>query len=108
MHHITALRPWHAFLERNISIRGLPHNQFHLDTTNDSADVAMLELGAIIDTARAWINENRIPPLDPTKARADIEECLQQVTNIVETVVSTTLRNVLRTMWKESKSSGTL
>lgn len=109
-YNITSLEPWNAISDslRNTSGRGFYTSTFTWPPVNGTADGAMLELGPIINTARAWVNGNQLPPLDPTNARADIRDYLQQGSNKVEIVVSTTLSNVLRTMWKDIRSSGTL
>lgn len=109
-HHLTHLQPWNAISDslRNTSGRGFYSTTFEWPPVNGSADGAMLDLGAITNTARVWINEHQIPPLDPTHAIADIGDCLTHGTNHVQVVVSTTLGNVLRPVYHQVKSSGTL
>jgi hypothetical protein len=55
-----------------------------------------------------WINGQRLPPLDPTHAVADISKFLREGENEVVVVVATTLGNAVRTVWGELRSSGTL
>lgn len=109
-HKITSLKPWNAISDdlRNVSGRGFYSTSFDWPPVNGSADGAMLYMGAIVNTARAWVNGNQLPPLDPTNATADIGDFLMNGTNKVEIVVGTTLSNVMRKIWQDVKSSGTL
>jgi len=108
-YHLNNLTAWNDISDslRNISGRGFYSTTFTWPPQNGSADGAMLSLGAIFHTARAWVNGHQLPPLDPTDAFADIGDCLVSGTNNVEIVVSTTLGNVLRPIYKEIVSSGT-
>lgn len=109
-YNITSLRPWNAISDelRNVSGRGFYSTSFDWPPTNGTADGGMLHLGAIVNTARAWVNGHQVPPLDPTNATADVGAFLVDGTNDVEIAVGTTLSNVLRTIWQDVKSSGTL
>lgn len=109
-YNITGLQPWNAISDslRNVSGRGFYSTTFSWPPANGTADGAFIELGALSNTARAWVNGHQLPPLDPTDAKADIGDYLVDGDNKVEIVVGTTLSNVLRTIWTEVKSSGTL
>lgn len=106
---LTSLVAWNQISESltNTSGRGFYSTTFSWPPQNGSADGAALTLGAIYNTARIWVNQQRLPPLDPTNAIADIGPYLMNGTNDVEIVVSTTLGNALRPIYKESRSSGT-
>ncbi|KAI5370266.1 Putative Galactose-binding-like domain superfamily [Septoria linicola] len=107
---LTEIAPWNAISDslRNVSGRGFYSTTFTWPPSNGSADGAILELGAIMNTARAWVNGHQLPPLDPTDAKADIADCLVEGANVVEIVVSTTLGNALIPVHEQAKSSGTL
>ncbi|KAF2172380.1 hypothetical protein M409DRAFT_50088 [Zasmidium cellare ATCC 36951] len=109
-YNITSLQPWNAISDdlRNVSGRGFYSTSFTWPPANGRADGAVLHLGPIVNTARAWVNGHQVPPFDPTNATADIGSFLVNGTNEVEIVVATTLSNVLRTIWRDVKSSGTL
>ncbi|CAK1355414.1 hypothetical protein CB0940_00861 [Cercospora beticola] len=109
-YNVTRLEPWGTISEtlRNVSGRGIYTTTFEWPPSNGSADGAILNLGAIVNTAKAEINGQSLPPLDPTDARADLGEYLVDGTNTLEVVVTTTLGNVLRTVYEQVKSSGTL
>lgn len=109
-YYLTSLKPWNSISEslRNVSGRGFYSTSFKWPPVNGSADGAVLDLGAIINTARAWVNGNQLPPLDPTHAVADVGNFLVEGMNEIEVVVSTTLGNVLRPITQDIKSSGTL
>jgi hypothetical protein len=108
-YNITSLQPWNEISGSlaNTSGCGFYSTTFSWPPQNGSADGAVLDLGAVFHTARVWVNGNQLPPLDPTKAVADIGDYLVNGTNKVEVVVSTTLGNVLRPIYKEIISSGT-
>lgn len=108
-YNITSLQPWYNISDslRNVSGRGFYTTHFTWPPANGNSDGAMLSLGAIVHTARAWVNGHQLPPLDPTDAVADIGDFLVNGTNTVEIVVSTTLGNVLRPIYQEIRSSGT-
>lgn len=118
-HHLTRLEPWNQLSPslRNVSGRGYYHTTFpwppscssqnNSSATAVAADGAILDLGALNNAARAWVNGNPLPPLDPTHAVADIGEYLIDGANEVEVVIGTTLGNVLRPIYQEVVSSGT-
>lgn len=112
--NITSLQPWNAISDSlfNVSGRGFYTTTFTWppqDNPSSSApNSAVLDLGAIINTARAWVNGHQLPPLDPTHAEADISEFLKEGSNEVLVVVATTLGNAVRPHWSELRSSGTL
>ncbi|KAI7367075.1 hypothetical protein KC336_g21234, partial [Hortaea werneckii] len=118
-HHITRPEPWNQISDslRNVSGRGYYRTTFawppsssssQNDSTAAAADGAILDLGALNNAARAWVNGNQVPPLDPTHARADIGAYLVDGTdNEVEVVIGTTLGNVLRPIYQDVISSGT-
>lgn len=109
------LKPWNQISDslRNVSGRGFYSTGFMWPPTNTSgADVdasgAMLDLGVIANTARVWVNGAQLPPLDPTAARVDVGDYLQEGRNEVLIVVTTTLGNALVPFTEEIRSSGTL
>ncbi|RMY75379.1 hypothetical protein D0862_13944 [Hortaea werneckii] len=116
-HHLTRLEPWNQLSPslRNVSGKGYYHTTFPWppipsSQNNSSAavpDGAILDLGALTNAARAWVNGNQLPPLDPTHARTDIGPYLVEGANEVEVVIGTTLGNVLRPIYEELVSSGT-
>ncbi|KAH9845761.1 alpha-L-rhamnosidase [Teratosphaeria destructans] len=108
-YNITSLLPWSSLSPSlaNTSGRGFYTTTFTWPPADGDADGAVLSLGAIFHTARVWVNGQPLPPLDPTDAWADVGEALVEGTNEVEVVVSSTLGNVLRPIYKEIRSSGT-
>ena len=116
-HHLTDLQPWNQISDslRNVSGRGIYYTTFPWPPSSSqntssavaAADGAVLDLGALNNAARAWVNGNPLPPLDPTSARADIGAYLVEGTNEVEIVIGTTLGNVLRPIYQDVISSGT-
>ena len=114
-HQLNELIPWNQISDdlRNVSGRGFYTTSFTWPPSNTTgadtgASGAMLDLHAIVNTARVWVNGKQLPPLDPTAARADIGEYLQEGRNEVMIVVTTTLGNALIPFTDEVRSSGTL
>lgn len=107
---LPELQPWNTISESlfNVSGRGFYNTTFTWPLANEDAGGAVLDLGAIINTARVWVNGHQLPPLDPTHAVADISEHVKDGENEVLVVVATTLGNAVRPHWSELKSSGTL
>ena len=109
-HHLTHLVPWNQVSEslRNVSGRGFYNATFFWPPKDGTADGAMLRLGAIVHTARVWVNGHQLQPLDPTAGIADIAGCLVDGDNTIEVVVSTPLGNALRPIYQQSRTSGTV
>jgi len=113
-YQLPSLQPWNAISDSltNTSGRGFYNTTFTWPPAdcdaNDRGRHAILDLGAMSNTARAWVNDHQLPPLDPTHAAADISEYLQEGANEVRVVVATTLGNAVRPLWGELRSSGTL
>ena len=108
-YNLTTLVAWNEISPslQNVSGRGFYSTSFTWPPSNAAADGAMLSLGAIVHTARVWVNGQQLPPLDPTNAIADIGAFVVKGSNRVEIVVSTTLGNALRPWYHETISSGT-
>lgn len=107
---LSELQPWNTISDSlfNVSGRGFYNTTFSWPSAGTNATGAILDLGAIINTARAWVNGHQLPPLDPTHAVADISKFLEEGKNDVLVVVATTLGNAVRPYWGQLKSSGTL
>jgi len=110
-YHLPILQPWNAISSslNDTSGRGFYNTTFTWPPADcDSKRHAVLDLGALSNTARAWVNGHQLPPLDPTAAVADISGYLREGENDVRVVVATTLGNAVRPLWSELRSSGTL
>lgn len=107
---LAALEPWNAISDSlfNVSGRGFYNSSFTWPPASGHADGAMIDLGAVSNTARVWVNGHQLPPLDPTHAEADVSKFLVNRENKVEVVVATTLGNAVRPLWSQMRSSGTL
>jgi hypothetical protein len=110
-YHLPILQPWNAISSslNDTSGRGFYNTTFTWPPADcDSKRHAILDLGALSNTARVWLNDQQLPPLDPTAALADISGYLREGENEVRVVVATTLGNAVRPLWSELRSSGTL
>lgn len=108
---LPELKPWNAISDSlfNVSGRGFYNTTFTWPPAEGSdAEGALLDLGAVINTARVWVNGQQLPPLDPTHAVTDITRLLREGDNEVLIVVATTLGNAVRPHWSQLRSSGTL
>lgn len=107
---LSSLKPWNEISDSlfNVSGRGFYNTTFSWPLAADDCEGAVLDLGAIINTARVWVNGHQLPPLDPTHAVADISGYVRDGDNEVLVVVATTLGNAVRPHWGELRSSGTL
>ena len=107
---LSSLQPWNEISDSlfNVSGRGFYNATFVWPLAAGDSEGAVLDLGAIINTARVWVNGHQLPPLDPTHAVADISEHVKDGHNEVLVVVATTLGNAVRPHWGELRSSGTL
>jgi hypothetical protein len=107
---LSSLQPWNEISDSlsNVSGRGFYNTTFSWPLAEEDCEGAVLDLGAIINTARVWVNGRRLPPLDPTHAVADISEYVKDGENEILVVVATTLGNAVRPHWSELRSSGTL
>lgn len=107
---LSSLQPWNKISDSlfNVSGRGFYNASFSWPLAAGDCEGAVLDLGAIINTARVWVNGQQLPPLDPTHAVADISEHVRDGKNEILVVVATTLGNAVRPHWDELRSSGTL
>lgn len=108
---VPKLLPWSNISSElyNVSGRGYYSTSFSWPPSADpSASGAVLNLGAIVHTARAFVNGRQLPPLDVTWAKADIGSYLVNGTNTIEVIVSTPFGNGLRPYWGQLRSSGTV
>lgn len=110
-YNLDALIPWSQISDslRNVSGRGYYHTEFSWPpASNSTVSGAVLDLGAIVHTARLSVNGHVVPPLDPTWARADVGSYLIDGVNEVDVVVSTPLGNAIRAVWGVLETSGRL
>lgn len=108
---LDTLISWAQISDSLFNVSGLGYYQTTFSwppTTNSSAAGAILDLGAIVHTARLTINGQIVPPLDPTWARADVGAYLVGGVNEVQVVVSTPLGNAVRAVWDQLEASGRL
>ncbi|PIA92107.1 hypothetical protein CB0940_09204 [Cercospora beticola] len=98
---ITELKSWSTISNtlRNTSGRGFYTASFDWPLSGARSNGAEIDLGFILHTARVWINDNQLPPLDPTAPSCDISEYLRVGSNEVRVVVSTTLGGAVREHW---------
>ncbi|KAI7530956.1 hypothetical protein KC331_g14398 [Hortaea werneckii] len=97
--NISELQPWSAISDslRNVSGRG--HYQSGFNWTFEGPTT--LDLTALNDLSRAWLNGHQLPALDPSHPVVEITDYLILGRNQIEIVVTTTLANSLRPVWDD-------
>lgn len=107
---ISEIQPWRDISQSlfNVSGRGFYNTTFNWPPVSGEADGALLDFGVIANTGRVWVNGYQLPPLDPTKAVADMSKYLLRGENEILVVVATTLGNAARLHWANLRTSGTL
>jgi hypothetical protein len=105
-YNLTDLLPWHKISEslRNVSGRGTYSTTFEWQRGDRYG--AKLDLGALLDVSRAWINGHQLAPLDPAKPVADLTKHLVYGQNVITIVVTTSLANSMRPVWSQLMSGG--
>ncbi len=94
---------------RNVSGRGYYTTTFTWPPSSLSSSTpygATIVLPPIQHTARLFLNNHQLPPLDITHPVGDIGPYLKTGVNRVEIVVSTPLGNALRPVWDSLMTSG--
>ncbi|EFX01772.1 secreted protein [Grosmannia clavigera kw1407] len=76
------------------------------DDDDTSVSGALLSFGAVDHTLAVRVNGHTVPALDAADATLDVTPYLVTGSNKVEAVVSTTLANVMASIWDELLSSG--
>ena len=91
---------------KNTSGRGYYTTTFHWPP-KEGADGAFINFGRVFHTLSASVNGHRLPPLDTSRAEADIGPYLKDGENKLEVVIATTLINALRPIWPDLRFSTT-
>ncbi|RDW77799.1 hypothetical protein BP6252_05852 [Coleophoma cylindrospora] len=74
-----------------------------------SSQHAFVDFGAVVHTISLDVNGHRVPPLDITRARADITPYLNKnSTNLLEVQVSTPMYNGMGQIWSELMTAGSV
>lgn len=102
---LPQLEPWET-IHGLSQTSGLGYYSTSFDWNHIASIGAIIDFGQIQHTLRASINGHRLSPLDYTSARLDITGYLVQGINLVETVVATTLANVLKPLVAELQTAG--
>lgn len=65
-----------------------------------------VDLGPIINTAKAWLNGEQVPPIDPTNPVVEVTNLLVNGTNFMEVQVTTSLFNAVKANVDHVRSIG--
>ncbi|KAM5365409.1 hypothetical protein ACJZ2D_011007 [Fusarium nematophilum] len=102
------LQPWSAIDGvQNVSGVGIYTTILPLPSDFDAQDTAILiHFGPILGTLRAWVNDDRIPPVDISHAEADISKFLKPGENSIRVEVSSNLFNVVKARIHSIRTGG--
>lgn len=67
------------------------------DFFEDAQSTALLiNFGPVLNTLRAWVNDNQLPPVDTASAEVDISEFLSEGSNSIRVEVASSLFNAVK------------
>lgn len=94
----TALAPWTELDPALVGVSGIGRytTTFSSPTADSSALGALLHLGPVTNTIRAWVNGQLLPPIDIADAVADVSGYVRAGENEVVVEVTTTLFNRIK------------
>jgi len=106
-HELPSLASWQDIDGlQNVSGRGYYTTTFPWPPKG-RADGAFIDFGRVSHTLTVSINGHQLPPLDTSRARADIGAYLKDGENVVQAIIATTLINTLRPIWDKLEFSAT-
>lgn len=106
---LTSLKPWNQISDslRNVSGLGFYNTNFTWHGRDGRyADGAVLDLTALPELSRAWVNGHQLPALDPTNPVADVSQYLEDGSNKLQVVTASSLGNSLRPIWPSIQNGG--
>ncbi|KAH6716535.1 hypothetical protein BKA61DRAFT_717923 [Leptodontidium sp. MPI-SDFR-AT-0119] len=102
---LDKLVPWTS-LPGHEQISGIGMYNSSFDFPHSPSKVAAtVSFGPILNTLRAWVNNQLLPPIDVTDPRADLTRYLKQGLNSISIEVSSTLFNAVKAHAKNISSA---
>ncbi|KAJ0154928.1 hypothetical protein HZ326_2761 [Fusarium oxysporum f. sp. albedinis] len=102
-----ALQPWSEISgAQNVSGVGTYTATFQVPRVTSKDSIAVLQLGPVLNTIRAWVNDKQLPAIDIYDAQIDVSEYLVAGTNKIRVEVASTLFNAVKARVDYVKANG--
>ncbi|KAL7762710.1 hypothetical protein ACKLNR_009245 [Fusarium oxysporum f. sp. zingiberi] len=101
------LRPWSEISRaQNVSGVGTYTATFQVPRVPSKGSIAVLQLGPVLNTIRAWVNDKQLPAIDIYDAQIDVSDYLVAGTNTIRVEVASTLFNAVKARVDYVKANG--
>ncbi|ENH75763.1 hypothetical protein FOC1_g10003928 [Fusarium oxysporum f. sp. cubense race 1] len=101
------LQPWSEISgAQNVSGVGTYTATFQVPRVTSKDSIAVLQLGPVLNTIRAWVNEKQLPAIDIYDAQIDVSDYLVAGTNTIRVEVASTLFNAVKARVDYVKANG--
>ncbi|RKL07377.1 hypothetical protein BFJ68_g9880 [Fusarium oxysporum] len=102
-----ALQPWSEISgAQNVSGVGTYTATFQVPRVTSKDSIAELQLGPVLNTIRAWVNDKQLPAIDIYDAQIDVSDYLVAGTNTIRVEVASTLFNAVKARVDYVKANG--
>ncbi|EXA31911.1 hypothetical protein FOVG_16791 [Fusarium oxysporum f. sp. pisi HDV247] len=102
-----ALQPWSEISgAQNVSGVGTYTATFQVPRVTSKDSIAVLQLGPVLNTIRAWVNDKQLPAIDIYDAQIDVSNYLVAGTNTIRVEVASTLFNAVKARVDYVKANG--
>ncbi|TVY70495.1 hypothetical protein Focb16_v001974 [Fusarium oxysporum f. sp. cubense] len=102
-----ALQPWSEISgAQNVSGVGTYTATFQVPRVTSKDSIAVLQIGPVLHTIRAWVNDKQLPAIDIYDAQIDVSEYLVAGTNTIRVEVASTLFNAVKARVDYVKANG--
>lgn len=102
-----ALQPWSEISgAQNVSGVGTYTATFQVPRVTSKDSIAVLQLGPVLNTIRAWVNDKQLPAINIYDAQIDVSEYLVAGTNKIRVEVASTLFNAVKARVDYVKANG--
>ncbi|KAG5762945.1 hypothetical protein H9Q72_008957 [Fusarium xylarioides] len=103
----TILKPWSEISgAKNTSGVGTYTATFQVPRVLSRDSIAVLQLGPVLNTIRAWVNDKQLPAIDIYDAQVDISDYLVKGSNKIRVEVASTLFNAVKARVNYVKANG--
>lgn len=101
------LQPWSEISgAQNVSGVGTYTATFQVPRVTSKDSIAVLQLGPVLNTIRAWVNDKQLPAIDIYDAQIDVSDYLVAGTNTIRVEVASTLFNAVKARVDYVKANG--
>ncbi|EXL78967.1 hypothetical protein FOPG_06949 [Fusarium oxysporum f. sp. conglutinans race 2 54008] len=101
------LKPWSEISgAQNVSGVGTYTATFQVPRVTSKDSIAVLQLGPVLNTIRAWVNDKQLPTIDIYDAQIDVSDYLVAGRNTIRVEVASTLFNAVKARVDYVKANG--